>query len=111
MSTKSLMAEVLFPNKTEDGDSKIGAVILGADKVTANQYRKLEKLLPSFADMRYRLGMLKIEVSVPSQLQGRAAMHKLAKTIRSIILRGLGVKAGLCPVTSSDKILGLLRCD
>lgn len=107
MST--MMAEVLYPIHSEIGGSKIGAWISGAGKVSGNQRKKLQALLPSFADVRYRLGTFRIEVDVPRELQRKAAIHKLAKTIRSAILKGLGVKAGLCPVESSARVLDLTR--
>ncbi|MBU6388490.1 hypothetical protein KGQ72_01260 [Patescibacteria group bacterium] len=104
-----MIAELLFPRFTEAGESQIGALVIGAKDVTGNQMKKLNSLLPSFADARYRLGTLRIEVDVPPELHEKVAMHKLAKRIRSVILKGLGVKAGLCPVTSSAKVLDVIR--
>lgn len=106
--TTALMAEVMFPKFTEDGPSTIGALVIGADEVRSSQWKKLNSLLPSFADVRYRLGTFRIVVDVPPELHEKVAMHKLARRIRSAIHTGLGVKPGLCPVPSSSSVLDLL---
>lgn len=105
----TIVAEVAYPMFSEIGESKIGALILGAGKVPGSKRKKLEKLLPPGADLWYRKGTLRIEMDVPREQRSKVSIHKLAKSIRSAILKGLGVKAGFCPVTSSAKVLELVR--
>lgn len=105
----TMIAEVLYPAHSEIGESKIGAWVSGAGRVTGAQRKKLQELLPSYADVRYRLGTFRIEVDVPHEQRNRISVHKLAKAIRAAISKGLGVKAGLCPVASSARVLDLMR--
>lgn len=110
----ALLAEVAYPVHSETGipeieTSKIGAIILGAGKVPGSKRKDLEKLLPSEADLWYRNGTVRIELDVPPDRRDRTSLHKLAKKVRSAILKGFGVRAGLCPVTSSKEVLNLVR--
>ena len=105
----AIMAEVAYPILPEIGVPKVGALILGAGEVPGSKREKLEKLLPPGADLWYRKGTLRIEIDVPPGQRGKMSIHKLAKTIRSAISKSLGVRAGLCPVASSAKVLELVR--
>ncbi len=104
-----ILAEVVYPNRTEVGEPKIAAWISGIGRVRGTQVKKLEALLPTCADMRYHNGTFQIEVDVPHEQRGKIAVHKLAKKIRAAILTGIGVKAGLCPVASSEQVLKTVR--
>jgi len=106
---EAMMAEVLYPAHSEIGTSKIGVWVSGAGSVTGTQRKKLQELLPPYADVRYRLGTFRIEMDVPREQRGKDAIHRLAKLIRSAISKGLRVKAGLCPVASSARVLDLTR--
>jgi len=108
---KSVMvAVVAYPSLSEiSGAKKVGAWISGADSVSGRQRKKFQALLPSYVDVRYRLGTFRIEVDVPSEHNDRVSVHKLAKKIRDLISKGLGVRASLCPVTSSARVLDLVR--
>lgn len=105
----ALMAEVAYPVFSEIGISKIGALVLGAGEVPGSKMKKLGELLPPEADLWYRNGTFRIELDVPRERRSKAAMHRLAILVRSAISRSLGVKAGLCPVRSSSKVLDLVR--
>ena len=105
----TMLAEVAYPIFSEIGKSKIGALILGAGKVPGSKRKQLEKLLPPGADLWYRNGTLRIEMDVPREQRSKVSVHKLAKSVRAAISKSLGVRAGLCPVTSSSKVLELVR--
>lgn len=105
----TMMAEVLYPNYLEISEPKIGAWISGAGKVTGKQRARLERLLPSEANVRYRNGTFLIEMDVPLGQRSRVSVRDLAEKIRSAISRSLRVRAGLCPVTSSARVLDLTR--
>lgn len=112
--TTAILAEVAYPIFSEAGmpeikTSKVGAIILGVGKIPGSKRENLEKSLPSGADLWYRNGTFRIELDVPDEQRDKVSMHKLAKKIRSAILKGLGVRAGFCPVTSSKEVLDLLR--
>ena len=106
---KDVMAEVLYPNYLEISEPKIGAWVSGAGKITARRRARLQKLLPPEADVRYRNGTFLIEMDVPLGQRGKIAIRNLAEKIRSAIAGSLGVQAGLCPVTSSRKVLDVTR--
>lgn len=105
----SMMAEVLYPNCLEISEPRIGAWISGAGKVTGKQRARLQKLLLPEADVRYRKDTFLIEMDVPLGQRNIVSIRNLAEKIRSAISRSLRVRAGLCPVTSSRKILELTR--
>jgi len=105
----AMLAEVVYPIFSEIGESKVGALVLGAEKIPGSKRAALEKLLPPEAGLWYRKGTIRIEVDVPRGQRSKVSMHKLAKSVRAAILKGLGVRAGLCPVTSSTKVLELVR--